>query len=333
MADINQIYEEAYIGESDDEEFIGESGDDEDDEADVDDGDRNGKSKDKNGIILQGLIHMNDEGRYVYSGTWDMQQDTSVEKPGKSGLDGDKDKDDNSTSSNNNDNSKNKKKKKKFKLKSKEQLKDESTKTTINLLTIENGDSATNETIDKPQSILFDGFFVTDETDKIQPHRKVKERDVEMTFSRISDPPTRGSSNRDSDKLSTRRYRVEGKGANEFGSFSIEGSYTLHQENGSDKKEGVSLTCRKWYTPVVKPKKRRWGDAEGNGSEEEDDDDEISGDEATDFEEVIGLQDEAGMSIEELRKRYYGGGDDDNDSTVCKKSKLMDDDNDDGCGF
>ena len=90
------------------------------------------------------------------------------------------------------------------------------------------------------------------------------------------------------------------------------------------------MTCRKWYIPVVKPKKRRWDDDEGNGSE---DDDEISGDETTNFDKIIGLQDEAGMSIEELRKKYYGEEENGNDPTVYKKSKLLDEDNDDGCGF
>jgi len=344
---------DADIDDDDDEEFCDSNDEDESDDDDGYDNIKRGiiqnESEDdhdenthKDDIILQGSLYVNEEGRYIYSGTWTMQRDLTEGKPQKRDAEDDKGEDD----KNNNK----EKKKRKFKLKSKKQLNDESEdgskqakKTSLLTLIGRNDDGG--ESSDKPQSILFDGFFVTDETDTIQPHRKVKERDVEITFSRISNPPARGgssstSTSRDDSLSSKRRYRVDGRGGNEFGAFSIEGTYTPCQQHDEEKKGEVggmsisqSLTCRKWYTPIIKPKKRRLGGDE-YGS---DDDYEISGDEA-DFEEVIGLQSEAGMSIDELRKKYYGGGEslsgeDGINGTANKRSKVMEDDDDDGCGF
>jgi len=339
--------------DDDDEEFFDSNDEDESDDDDGNDKNKRGitqndseddhiEKKHKDAIILQGSLYVNEEGRCIYSGTWTMQRDLKEGKQQTRGAEDDKGED----GKNNNK----EKKKTKFKLKSKKQLNDESEdgsnqakKTSLLTLIGRNGDCG--ESSDKPQSILFDGFFVTDETDSIQPHRKVKERDVEITFSRILNPPARGSSNstnRGDGLSSKRRYRVDGRGGNEFGAFSIEGTYTPCQQHDEEKKGEVggmsmpqSLSCRKWYTPIIKPKKRRREEDE-YGSDD-DDDYEISGDEA-DFEEVIGLQSEAGMSIEELRKKYYGGGEtlnveDGISSTANKRNKVMEDDDDDGCGF
>ena len=66
---------------------------------------------------------------------------------------------------------------------------------------------------------------------------------------------------------------------------------------------------------------------------------EISGDddEAADITELIGLADDAELSVEELRKKYYGGDDDahaakkgENKQASVKRSKIVDEDDDDG---
>jgi len=383
------------IDEDDDDEFIDESDDDDDDNVnedednedndyiDNDDDERRTgglKSSDEDvktkAVVLQGSLHLNEEERYVYSGTWTMQ---GTEPPSKEEIPKEAEEGvtnngcDNNNNNNNNNNNKDKKKKRKFKLKSKLQLKDESNTggsssdaTATNLLTtvLPHDDNNNNTIHEKPQSILFDGFFVTDETDTIQPHRRVKERDVEITFSRISNTPTRGSTNTNTNTnnsgndmpASKRRYRVEGRGANEFGAFRIDGTYTPQQQHrpqdhGAGKggrglalSVSQSLTCRKWYTPIIKPAKRRWDTADGGNSEdygyrdESDNHCEMSGDEAPDFEEVIGLQNEASMSIEDLRKMYYGGrqttdNEDEHNQTDTKRCKFTEDDDDDGCGF
>jgi len=339
------------LDDENDEEFVDSNDDGESDEDDGNDNNRrriiqnesedyHDKKRLEDSIILQGSLYVNEEGRYIYSGTWTIERDVIEGKPQKRDAKDEKREDDKSNIK--------EKKKRKFKLKSKKQLHDESeggssqpAKTTLNLLTGGGNDDG-GETREKPQSILFDGFFVTDETDAIQPHRKVKERDVEITFSRISNPPTRCTTNssKDNGPMSKRRYQVDGRGGNEFGAFSIEGTYTPSQQHDEENNGKVggrsiahSLTCRKWYTPIIKPKKCHRG-----GDEYESDDDyEISGDEP-DFEEVIGLQSEAGLSIEELRKKYYGGRESiseevGNKGTANKRIKMMEDDDDDGCGF
>lgn len=295
--------------DGDDEEAEFQDFDDEDDANSFDDSDSdddggnhasNGKHKDENYAVLDGSLSLNDEGRLVFSGLWCMKKDL---KP-TSALPDDASKE---------------KKKTKFKLKSKQSF-------TGKKFSLANPLLADN----KPRTMIFDGFFTTDKTDTVQPHRKIKEKDVEITFSQGvkmrkascdlgSEDKNKNSSSTEGDCIV-----VKGKGTNEFGSFVLEGLY----ETVSDSKQSQPLTCSKRYKFV----------GSTNDDYDSEDDYEISGDEAADLSELVGLADDAELSVEELRKKYYGGGGADDSkeevkSPAAKKAKIIDDDDDDDCGF
>ena len=92
----------------------------------------------------------------------------------------------------------------------------------------------------------------------------------------------------------------------------------------------------------------------GRSNRDDDDDDSVEGGGGVEYQELIDLHDDAGLSTEELRRRYYGGGNRDDDEEDAKKpsssnssSKRMkgssaaakknddddDDDDDDAYGF
>jgi len=258
--------------------------DDDEDEFDDDQSDNDGKPHhDDNYVVLQGSLVMNDEGRLVFSGTWCMKKDLLESNNGgasqqESGSDG-------------------KKKKTKFKLKSKQVLSEKKFDLTNPLLPDH-----------KPRTLLFDGFFNTDATDAIEPYRKIKERDVEITFSQ-------GASSKTEEDGKT--FLVKGQGTNDFGTFNMEGIYRPISP--------FSLTVTKRYG--------------SNPVDYDYDSEDIEGDEgdAADMGELIGLHEEANLSVEELRKRYYGGdrgaADNDDDAPVASAKKPKYDDDDDECGF
>jgi hypothetical protein len=70
--------------------------------------------------------------------------------------------------------------------------------------------------------------------------------------------------------------------------------------------------------------------ARKRGRGEEDDDD---GDDGVGYNELIALHDDAGLSTEELRRKYYGSGASEPDSKKPKPSADEDDDSDDDYGF
>jgi len=156
--------------------------------------------------------------------------------------------------------------------------------------------------------IQMNGFFLTDETDTVQPHRKIREKGVEIRFIKSRNIP--------------KRYLVKGQGENDFGYFALSGVYNT----GKKSNPKHLMQCNKQY---------------GSNASREDDGD-YDTDDGADAEELNGLEDEANMSIEELRKKYYGGGGDNNDDDSkpppAKKPKVSqlpppDDDDDDDCGF
>merc|ERR1712038_463985 len=177
----------------------------------------------------------------------------------------------------------------------------------------------------------------TDESDMIEPYRKIKERDVEITFSSC----TTSTSTTNGD-TTINKFLVQGKGNNDFGAFSIEGCYEIEQkDNGSstnkDSSESFPLSCNKRYGVAqssTMKKKRRRGQAYDSDAEYDFGND---GDEGADYNELIGLHEEADLSVEELRKRYYGGANGESkkktDLSTTKKKTLPQDDDDDGCGF
>jgi hypothetical protein len=120
-------------------------------------------------------------------------------------------------------------------------------------------------------SVTLNGFFHTDASDIVEPYRKIKERDVTINFK----------------KTGPSSYLIKGKGTNDFGIFRIEGNY---QSRPANKDKIHWLQCKKVY---------------GSGDEEYDDDD-ISDedDNIADEEELNGLEEDAQLSVEELRKKY-----------------------------
>ena len=205
------------------------------------------------------------------------------------------------------------KKKQKFKLKSKRAMSTDGGGDGGPIFLLDNPTVSKKkdpQTIPPQRTIMFDGFFFTPEE---EGHRKIKEKDVEVTFSVVEGDPT--------------TFKVEGKGSNDFGAFTIEGTYKCSGGEGSN-----PMVTNKKYVPV--------GGDGGDFDDEASDDDEMSDAEEAEYGELVALNEEANMSVEELRKRYYGGGGGDNDEDeeaakpAAKKSKVVADDSDDeACGF
>lgn len=310
--------------DDDDEEEFQEDDYEDDDEDDDDDDDENQdatnpQSTNEHYAILNGHLTLNDEGRLVYSGTWCMKKDLELHES----LDDAQ------------------KKKTKFKLKSKQALGANGKFDLLNPLL-----SSSSSGGKKTRIVVMDGFFTTDKTDAIEPHRKIKEQNVEFVFSQGVPMMKRddgsgsgsgsGSATHDN-KMNRACFVVKGTGTNDFGNFTLEGIYCPDDDSNKDP-AGQELKCSKRYIFANTMKRGRDYDSE--------DDYVISDDEAVgaDVEELIGLADDAALSVEALRKKYYGGGgggapddDDDDESTdeeldrkmPAKKFKTADDDDDD----
>jgi len=288
----------------DEEEFQGEDSDEEDDDDrsnsddDSESDSPNGEPSKKNDnyAVLTGNLILNEEGRLVYSGTWCMKKDLNANQK----ID------------------EKEKKKTKFKLKSKQILGTSGKFDLTNPLLAEK----------KTRTILMDGFFTTDKTDLVQPHRKIKERDVELIFSQ-GVPMKKGEKD---DLKKEACFVVKGKGSNDFGAFSLEGIYCPKAKEQDTCSHPLIFSKRYGFTSGSK--RVRDYDSE--------DDHEISGDddEGADFTELVGLVDDAELSVDELRKKYYGGDGDkesankeEDKKALGKRSKIVDEDDDDGCGF
>ncbi len=105
-----------------------------------------------------------------------------------------------------------------------------------------------------------------------------------------------------------KRWTAVGTGTNQFGDFKLEGEYRI---------KGSKCHCEKTY--LVAPKV-----GGGNGDDDDYDEDFDENDKA-DADELKALDEEANMSIEELRKRAYGGGGGDDSTQPSKKAKADDD--------
>lgn len=324
-----EYYQTVNHDDEDDEEEFQEDDDDasdsyDEEEEDEEENQDNTSQSDQHYAVLNGHLTLNEEGRLVYSGTWCMKKDLELHDS----LD------------------EAEKKKTKFKLKSKQIL---GMNGKFDLLNPLSGEK-------KTRIIFMDGFFTTDKTDAIEPHRKIKERDVEIIFSQ-GVPMKRDQSDKERE-ASHACFVIKGKGMNDFGNFSLEGIYCPD----SNDQDCQVLKCSKRYMFAASSKRRRDYDSE--------DDYVISEDEAAvaDVEELIGLANDAALSVEALRRKYYGGSDaeeevpsgtddeeldrkmpakkfktaqddDDNDDDSYNykrgggRGRGDDDDDDDGCGF
>jgi hypothetical protein len=189
-------------------------------------------------------------------------------------------------------------------------------------LPLPNLDLLAKPTDSKTIIISMNGFFHT------LDHRKIKEKGVELVF--------RHTHNDDDNDNDNDKYQVTGKGTNEFGNFTLEGIYTPPSPSSSKKE--YWLQCQKHYQAIV------------NDDDDDDADSVIPSDsEEEDPQELNELQQDAQLSVEQLRNKYYSGGNDgdgdddefDNKPPATKKQKLVqpshdgndDDDDDEDCGF
>lgn len=283
------------------------------------------KEEEEKYAILTGSLCFNDEGRLVYSGTWVMSDQVENNSP--------KDSEELPKSS-----GEKKKKKNKFKLKSK-QIVHTDNKKIFNLsepLTVIGKNKTHNH-----RTMLFDGFFfIPNEGEGTENHssKKVKERDVEISFF-PSDEKEEGTEKAtiNSSNCMSKTFKVKGRGFNEYGGFTLEGTYKVSQpKESSDSQENPSviITCDKRYS-VEKSSNGHKRKRSGSYDDESDEDDVYHADEAADYDEIIALNEEAEMSVEELRKRYLSAGatDERKVSPANKKPKTDDLSDDDEYGF
>jgi hypothetical protein len=116
-------------------------------------------------------------------------------------------------------------------------------------------------------------FVVNDDGEK----SKIKEKGVELTFTGVAGKEGK-------------RWTVSGKGLNDFGAFTLVGEYRFKDENDN------KLHLEKVYTPSRND--------EGDSDSADDDFDETGG---ADAEELAGLDEDANLSIDELKRKYQGG--------------------------
>lgn len=144
-------------------------------------------------------------------------------------------------------------------------------------------------------SVTLKGFFHADAADPVEAYRKIPEPSVTLNF-RKTGPAT---------------YQIRGQGSNPFGDFRLDGIYNAQPTNS----EHIHwLQCKKVYGST--------------GDDDDDDDDDIGSDEdhGADEEELNGLEEDAELSVEELRAKYYrsaaAADDDEEKPPAAKKQKT-----------
>jgi hypothetical protein len=142
-------------------------------------------------------------------------------------------------------------------------------------LTTPLGDKAFNFTQPEP-SYVFTGYFIMkdEEGNKL----KVPETGVRVAFE-------------EQENHKGKRWNAQGGGSNQFGNFTVKGEYRCKGDPTANK-----LNVEKAYE-----KKARKDKAEASDSE----DDDFDG-EPADEEELNGLEDDANLSVEELKAKYAG---------------------------
>lgn len=277
-------------------------------------------------VVLNGSMHLNDEGRVILSGTWALQSQLIQEEKDSLNV------------------NKPLKKHPKFKLKSQDKCEDDAGNNSKLLLfdicrptlckapPSTAGNDDINTSLPTRRTMCFDGFFIQpppetdtpkngsdDNNEQQKQEKKIKERDIEIFFTYDNDA---GS------------YRLSGRGYNEYGPFVLsDGTYTVH--SGGKK---ARVKCNKTYGSGGDAKGTQSGSKRSRRSSNDDDSFDDDFDEKADYGEVNELCEDAGLSIEELRAKYYGGGGGGNDAdgdvkvSASKRARLDDSDSDE-CGF
>mmetsp|Transcript_17703 Transcript_17703/g.21475 ORF Transcript_17703/g.21475 Transcript_17703/m.21475 type:complete len:209 (-) Transcript_17703:262-888(-) len=130
---------------------------------------------------------------------------------------------------------------------------------------------------------VYKGYFLLKDASADGGYTKVPEKKVKLKFVKIDD---------------AEMFEVEGTGSNKFGEFKLQGKY--------DPKSN-KMALEKEYKQAEDDEDE---DGEFNADvydEEEDEQIDDDGDDIDKSEELAKLNEEANMSVEELRKRYYGG--------------------------
>jgi hypothetical protein len=122
-------------------------------------------------------------------------------------------------------------------------------------------------------------------------------------------------------------YTVYGKGTASAENFEFLGQL----DPSTAKHNSIPLECRKRMVSAAP------AGAAAVATAVVDEDDEDDADEELDYDELIALHEDAGMSVEALRKRYAGGGaagdNDDDAKPEAKKQKTQEESEDDEYGF
>ena len=318
------------------------------DDDDDGDGEEEEEEEEADYVVLTGSIHLNEEGRIIYSGNWCMKSELDTTNTTATTA--------------------------KFKLKSQEVChpppppgaKKSGTNNTANnkkLFDIRRPTMTNDVMFPSRRMLIFDGFFFEkpppaadgegslpptpkeNGSEKMSP-KKIKERDVELFISAVEN---------DTGMVNLSSFRIAGRGQNEYGQFVLDGTYTPPGEL-DDKNHRATVICNKTYGVGGAAKKETRAAAAKQGSSSNkrkarahDDDDsfdeDFDGEERADYTELIELSEDANLSVEELRKKYYGGGEDDEEevdedddgggkmSAVAKKPRLDEESDDEACGF
>uniref|UniRef100_A0A7S3LK04 Uncharacterized protein n=1 Tax=Aplanochytrium stocchinoi TaxID=215587 RepID=A0A7S3LK04_9STRA len=145
----------------------------------------------------------------------------------------------------------------------------------------ETGEEINDDKIE-PKDGIYRGYFVVKDATAESGMRKIEEKKVKLRFF----------------KHEGAMHKVKGTGTNKFGEFVLEGKY----DPASHK-----MALEKEY--LAQEQEEEEEDAEFIADDDDDDDDVVEdGDDIDKDEELATLNEEANMSVEELRKRYYGGG-------------------------
>ena len=142
-----------------------------------------------------------------------------------------------------------------------------------------------------PSKLTANGFFWLADEAAEEGKRKIKESSVEIKFR-----PVEGKEGK--------RWTVSGGGENEFGKFTLVGEFRFKTKENK-------LYLEKKYEEEV----RLGGGGGGAESDSEDDDMSAGGDGKYD-DELAGLQDDANLSVEELRRQAYAGAEAEAESTT-----------------
>lgn len=262
----------------DDDEADFDPNNDDDDDSSNDDGDSDDDGEEeqpKDHVVLNGTMHLNEEGRLIYSGTWAM----------KSVLDKEKQEQEASAKNGSLEGTK-PKKHPKFKLKSQDAFYPPSTtdngngntgdgaskkndgnnekskssrRGPVTLFDLhrptlskqsDGGKDTNEEELPTRRTMIFDGFFFEPLPEESSPPQKDDNGKHHHHHhhhhgKKIKERDVELFIIRDTSSTTTEKYTISGRGYNEYGPFVVEGTYTV-VDNGSNNNK-ANVICNKTY--------------------------------------------------------------------------------------